>query len=217
MGGGKVGSVEWMQQRLPVFYLVFALLLTTVMCWVTPPFFGPDEPSQSLRALALLQGDLLPKMGANEAGADVDTGALQAMDGMDAIRMRWEKQSADFHDRAYGPVTAASQARFARCAVVGAEEICRVREYSDLSAGAVPAGDRRMEDCAGGEADDLRKPPAGAVVDRDDGRVRGVVGTAVVRSRSVESAGGAAAAECAVSAGDRLARCTDAARWRRWL
>ena len=52
-------------------------------------------------------------MGANEAGAEVDTGALQAMDGMDAIRMRWEKQSADFHDRAYGPVTAASQARLA--------------------------------------------------------------------------------------------------------
>ena len=113
VGGNEVGSVEWMQRRLPVFYLVFALLLTTVMCWVTPPFFGPDEPSQSLRALALLQGDLLPKMGANEAGAEVDTGALQAMDGMDAIRMRWEKQSADFHDRAYGPVTAASQARFA--------------------------------------------------------------------------------------------------------
>jgi len=111
--GGKVGSVEWMQQRLPVFYLVFALVLTTVMCWVTAPFFGPDEPSQSLRALALLEGDLLPEMGANEAGAEVDTGALRAMDGMDAIRMRWEKQSPDFHDRAYGPVTASSQAQWA--------------------------------------------------------------------------------------------------------
>jgi Predicted membrane protein (DUF2142) len=105
--------MEWMQQRLPAFYLVFALLLTTVMCWVTAPFFGPDEPSQSLRALALLHGDLLPKMGADEAGAGVDTGALHAMDGMDAIRMRWEKQSPDFHDRTYGPVTAESQERFA--------------------------------------------------------------------------------------------------------
>ncbi len=62
-----------------------------------------------MRALALLQGDLLPKMGANQAGAEVDTGALHAMDGMDTIRMRWEKQSADFHDRTYGPVTATSQ------------------------------------------------------------------------------------------------------------
>jgi hypothetical protein len=105
--------VEWTQQRLPAFYLMFALLLTTVMCWVTPPFFGPDEPSQSLRGLALLQGDLLPKMGGNEAGADVDTGALYAMDGMDAIRIRWEKQSSDFHDRAYGPMTAWSQESFA--------------------------------------------------------------------------------------------------------
>src|SRR5579864_6458302 len=102
-----------MQQRLPVFYLVFALLLTTVMCWVTAPFFGPDEPSQSLRALALLQGYLLPKMGLDEAGAEVDTGALHAMDGMDAIRIRWEKQSADFHDRTYGPVTAESQMQLA--------------------------------------------------------------------------------------------------------
>jgi hypothetical protein len=101
--------VEWLQRRLPSFYLVFALVLTTMMCWVTAPFFGPDEPSQSLRALALLQGDLLPKMGANQAGAEVDTGALHAMDGMDAIRMRWEKRSADFHDRTYGPVTATSQ------------------------------------------------------------------------------------------------------------
>jgi hypothetical protein len=113
VSGGNVGSVAWMQRRLPVFYLVFVLLLTTVMCWVTPPFFGPDEPSQSLRALALLQGDLLPKTGANEAGAEIDTGVLQAVDGMDAIRMRWERQSADFHDRAYGPVTASSQARWA--------------------------------------------------------------------------------------------------------
>ncbi len=105
--------MEWLQQRLPAFYLVFALLLTTLMCWVTAPFFGPDEPSQLLRALALLQGNLLPTMGANEAGAEVDTGALQAMDGMDAIRMRWEKQNADFHDRTYGPVAAESQARLA--------------------------------------------------------------------------------------------------------
>lgn len=112
MGGNKVGSVEWMQQRLPAFYLVLALLLTTMMCWVTAPFFGPDEPGQSLRALALLQGDLLPEMGGEEAGTEVDTGALQAMDGMDSIRMRWERQSADFHDRAYGPVTAESQARW---------------------------------------------------------------------------------------------------------
>src|SRR6202000_1248103 len=106
-----VFGVAWVRGRLPAFYLVFALLLTTVMCWVTPPFFGPDEPSQSLRALASLQGDLLPAMGANEAGAEVDTAALQAMDGMDAIRMRWEKQNADFHDRSYGPMTAALQAR----------------------------------------------------------------------------------------------------------
>ena len=114
MGSHRVGGVEWLQQKLPAFYLAFALLLTTVMCWVTAPFFGPDEPSQSLRGLALLHRDLLPKMGADEAGAEIDTGAQRVMNGMDSIRMRWERQSADFHDRAYGPVTAESQERWAR-------------------------------------------------------------------------------------------------------
>ena len=109
-----MGGVEWLQRRLPAFYLAFALLLTTVMCWVTAPFFGPDEPSQSLRGLALLHRDLLPKMGADEAGAEIDTGAQRVMNGMDSIRMRWERQSADFHDRTYGPVTAESHERWAR-------------------------------------------------------------------------------------------------------
>lgn len=110
MGRTKLGILKAIEQRLPAFYFVFVLLLATVLCWTTAPFFGPDEPSQSLRALALAHGQLLPKMGAEEAGAEVDTGAVHAMDEMDSIRMRWEPQSPDFHDRSYGPVTAPAQA-----------------------------------------------------------------------------------------------------------
>lgn len=113
MGRTAVGSVGWIERRLPALYFVFALLLTTVLCWTTAPFFGPDEPNQSLRVLALLHGEILPEMGADQAGGKVDTGAVHAMDAMDSIRMRWEPQSPDFHDRRYGPVTPEAQARWA--------------------------------------------------------------------------------------------------------
>ncbi|HEV2577295.1 MAG TPA: DUF2142 domain-containing protein [Acidobacteriaceae bacterium] len=113
VGHWKVGTAESIERRLPAFYFVFALLLTSVLCWTTPPFFGPDEPSQSLRALALLHGEILPRMGADQAGGEVDTGAVHAMDAMDSIRMRWEPQSPDFHDRRYGPVSVEAQARWA--------------------------------------------------------------------------------------------------------
>jgi hypothetical protein len=53
-------------------------------------------------------------MGAGESmefGGMIDEGALRAMDGMDAIRMAWEKHSPDFLDRNWGPVTGKQQER----------------------------------------------------------------------------------------------------------
>jgi uncharacterized membrane protein len=88
-------------------YLVCALAVTGLLCVVTPPFFVPDEAAQSLRAIALAHGHLLPEMPGEEAGAAIDTGAVAAMGAVDDVRMRWERQSADFHDRHYGPVSAA--------------------------------------------------------------------------------------------------------------
>jgi len=113
VGHWKAGSVESLERRLPALYFVFALLLTTVLCWTAAPFFGPDEPNQSLRVLALMHGEILPRMGPDQAGGNIDTGAVHAMDAMDSIRMRWEPQSPDFHDRKYGPVTPEAQARWA--------------------------------------------------------------------------------------------------------
>ena len=48
-----------LERRLPVLYLVVALLITSLTCILTAPFFAPDEPDQSSRALELSHGRLL--------------------------------------------------------------------------------------------------------------------------------------------------------------
>ena len=98
-----------MRRRLPEIYLLFALVLTSVLCLVGAPFFGPDEPAQSMRALALAQGQLLPIMGPDQPGAAIDSGVSDAMDAIDALRMQWEPLTHDYHDRHYGPLTPAQQ------------------------------------------------------------------------------------------------------------
>jgi len=94
------------ERCLPQVYLAVALTLTTLVGRVTAPFFGPDEPVQSLRAISLSHGEVLGRMqqGVDEPGADIDRGARQAMEGMDDVRVSWERQAGDFHDRNYGPV-----------------------------------------------------------------------------------------------------------------
>lgn len=91
--------------HLPALYLAFALLVTSLLCLLTAPFFGPDEPNQACRAISLAHGDLLAHMGDAEAGARIDGNALAAMDGVNDIRMEWEKTTRDFHDRPFGPMT----------------------------------------------------------------------------------------------------------------
>ncbi len=102
-----------MERWLPKIYLVFGVVLTALLCFVTAPFAGPDEPNQSCRAISLSRGIWLAKMGHEEAGAQIDAGALEAMDGMNDIRMEWESHSKDFHDRRYGSVDVAGQQKLA--------------------------------------------------------------------------------------------------------
>jgi hypothetical protein len=103
------------ERWLPGIYLVVGLGITLLLCFVTAPFFAPDEPNQSLRAITLAHGEWMPTEGpADEAGALVDAGAVAAMDQMDQVRMRWERMArdanvGDFHDRPYGPVTEADE------------------------------------------------------------------------------------------------------------
>jgi uncharacterized membrane protein len=104
------------ERRLPEIYLVFGLVLTGLVCFLTAPFFGPDEPDQSSRAIELGHGSLMahlgPSLGGEEAGAEIDSGAIAAMDGMDDIREAWEASAPDFLDRPYGPVTEDAQRRW---------------------------------------------------------------------------------------------------------
>jgi Predicted membrane protein (DUF2142) len=98
-----------LDRRLPEIYLVLALVLTGLLCFLTAPFFGPDEPDQASRAISLSHGALLAHMGPSleggeEAGAEIDEGAVRAMDGIDDIREAWEAESPHFQDRPYGMV-----------------------------------------------------------------------------------------------------------------
>ena len=96
------------ERKLPEMYLVLGLVVTGLLCFLTAPFFGPDEPDQSARAIALSHGNLIarmePSQGGEEPGAEIDEGAIHAMDGMDDIREGWEASAPDFLDRPYGPV-----------------------------------------------------------------------------------------------------------------
>jgi len=100
-------------RSLPEIYLAFSLLLTTLLCFLTPPFFAPDESHHAARAISIGHGAWLAHMGTDEAGAEIDSDALKAMDGMDQIRMEWEKHAGFFLDRSYGAVSAAQQREFA--------------------------------------------------------------------------------------------------------
>jgi hypothetical protein len=96
-------------RRVPEIYLAFALGLTGLLCFVTAPFFAPDEANQSLRAIALAHGDVIARMGNDEAGDEVDAGALRVMDAVNHLRMAWEKRGKDFRDRPWGAISEAAQ------------------------------------------------------------------------------------------------------------
>jgi len=94
-----------MERRLPEMYLALALLLTLLLCWMTPPFFAPDEPEHAAREISLLNGHLIERENPDGAGDDIDSGVVHVADTMDDIRMSWEKHEGFFLDRSYGPVT----------------------------------------------------------------------------------------------------------------
>ncbi len=100
---------DWLERRLPELYLALALAVTTLLCFVTAPFFTPDEPNQSCRAISLSHGEWLAHLGPEESGAEIDSGALSAMDGMNDVRMQWEKTAGDFLNRRYGPIASAQE------------------------------------------------------------------------------------------------------------
>ena len=115
MNGGEEQTpiLARLDRRLPHLYLLFALPLTTLLCFLTAPFFGPDESAQSLRAISLSHGHLIEQMGPKEPGGDIDANVVLVMDGVDDIRMAWEPNASNFHDRPWGPMRAQPQQRLA--------------------------------------------------------------------------------------------------------
>ena len=115
MNGGEEQTpiLARLDRQLPYLYLLFALALTTLLCFLTAPFFGPDESAQSLRAISLSHGHLIEQMGPKEPGGDMDANVVLVMDGVDDIRMAWEPNASNFHDRPWGPMRAQPQQRLA--------------------------------------------------------------------------------------------------------
>jgi uncharacterized membrane protein len=83
--------------------------MTVLLCVVTAPFFGPDEPNQACRAISLSHGAIIAEVEHDESGGQIDRNVFALMDRTNDIRMAWEKRSADFHNRSYGAVTEQQQ------------------------------------------------------------------------------------------------------------
>lgn len=109
----KQDAWERMERHLPEAYLTLALALTVLLCWMTPPFFAPDEASHADREISLTHGHLIERAGPDGAGDDIDSGVVEVADAMDNIRMEWEKHAGFFLDRSYGPMPDEQQTRLA--------------------------------------------------------------------------------------------------------
>jgi uncharacterized membrane protein len=101
--------LDRIERKLPELYVVLALAIAGMLCFVTAPFFGPDEPNQACRAISLSHGAVIPDVEHDESGGQIDRGVYAVMDRVNDIRMAWEKRSADFHNRSYGAVTEEQQ------------------------------------------------------------------------------------------------------------
>jgi hypothetical protein len=55
-------------RRLPEIYLAVALLVSTALCLLTPPFYVPDESNHAQREIEISRGELIAKRTAE--GAD---------------------------------------------------------------------------------------------------------------------------------------------------
>ena len=80
------GSMEQrVNRRLPEVYLLCALLVTVLLAFLTPPFFVPDEPNHSLRALQIAHGHMFAERVPNGAGGESDRNAYAAMSRINSI------------------------------------------------------------------------------------------------------------------------------------
>ena len=64
-------------RSLPAIYVVVAVLLSTALCLLTPPFFVPDEPNHAQREIEIGHGEVIAQRSMQGAGGLIDTNFLQ--------------------------------------------------------------------------------------------------------------------------------------------
>ncbi|MFC6646023.1 DUF2142 domain-containing protein [Granulicella cerasi] len=59
---------------MPTLYLLVALFVGAMLCWITPPLYTPDETAHVERALGLLQGHWMLQPAGADTGSNVNDG-----------------------------------------------------------------------------------------------------------------------------------------------
>jgi uncharacterized membrane protein len=97
-------------RRLPEIYLTVALLVSTALCLLTPPFYVPDESNHAQREIEISQGELIAKRTAEGVGAPMDVGLLSVVQTMHALYSDMVKRHPVPRERPDGSVTEAQLA-----------------------------------------------------------------------------------------------------------
>ncbi len=95
---------------LPEIYLVVALLVCGFLCFLTPPFFAPDEVNHAKRELELSRGELLAHETAQGVGGAMDTNVLRVMERSGLLQVAVIERFPKMRQRPDGRLTAAQLA-----------------------------------------------------------------------------------------------------------
>ncbi len=98
-------SLLW--KRLPVLYVLVALLVSTALCVLTPPFFTPDESNHARREITIGHGEILVSVNPQGVGGWLDENALEVMRESDKMESRMEVRFPNPHQRPNGRVDTA--------------------------------------------------------------------------------------------------------------
>lgn len=90
-GPGKIEP--WVFRRLPEIYASIALLVCTLLCFLTPPFLVPDEANHAKRAFELSRLELVSTKSPLGVGAMVDANLLRVMDEFAATQAAIRQQN----------------------------------------------------------------------------------------------------------------------------
>lgn len=98
-------SLLW--KRLPALYILVALLVSTALCVLTPPFFTPDESNHARREITIGGGEILVPVNPQGVGGWLDGNAVELMRRSDGMESRMEARFSNTHERPNGRVDAA--------------------------------------------------------------------------------------------------------------